>query len=231
MGWELYYADGKEVLWKSGSTGGYGAFVAFDGSTGRAAVALSSCSICAEKAIDQVARLLVEPPAPVPPPRPLPMAPPHSVPGMLALQRREELAKYVGTYTLPAMANANRQPARNSSLLNVTFHSGAGGVLAVAVGDAGGSATLVPYTGPSPRPPMVMPLSFMFGDDTTVCMRPKGCGPMEVYNSQHGPQHLYFTNKKGTGHAHADTAVLHIDGWDIFANRLKSQGPPAEGVA
>lgn len=127
--------------------------------------------------------------------------------------------------------------------------------LLLTVGDRGGTATLIPQellqrgssSSSSSGGDGRMPVEFAL-TNSTLCMRPAGCGPMEDYNAAHGSRFVYFLKEEAgmprkaavaselessadaavseesnkgarARRKKATTLVLHIDGWDLFADR------------
>ena len=150
--WQLYHAAGEPVLWKSGGTAGYGSFMVFNPATKRGAVALGSCGNCGEKAVQQLARQLVDVPRRV-------------LPALPARPTAAALAAYTGCYELGGGGTTVLRVA-----LPPLRHAAHAGVLPppsllLIVADfgadprsGGGSAGLIPVAWPAPAPAPLPPL-------------------------------------------------------------------------
>jgi len=209
-GWQLYSANGAPIVWKSGSTEGYGSFTAWNSESGRAAVALSSCGNCASKGVDQLVRLLVDEP-----PRETPLTPPPPAATLLP---------YTGCFMLPAMVDENHELHRNASLVTVTLTRGQ---MSIEV-DGSGAAALVPF--PRPPSPGIASLGFAFDQSQDSiclmdCIRRNVQDPLELANVRHGRRELYYLSQETPDQwAQFGSLALHVDGWDLFAPRVPCPG-------
>ena len=217
--WQIYHAAGEPVTWKSGGTAGYGSFMVFNPSTGRAAVALGSCGNCGEKAVQQLARQLVDSPH-------VPVAPLPAPPSVA------ELEQVLGCYALPVTYTDDElvSGVGDPIVLSVAQVAGETLMLDVSGTDGSGSASLTPFAWPAAagcstlQCPLALALALRGND--TVLVRPGGVsgsrvaarGPLQAADLKHGRREVYFL--PGAGGSRAAQAVLHVDGWDLFAARV-----------
>jgi D-alanyl-D-alanine-carboxypeptidase/D-alanyl-D-alanine-endopeptidase len=89
LGWHIYTADGKEVIWHNGATGGYRAFIGFDPKSRLGIVALSNT--LSQEGVDDIGRHLLDEKIP------LWVAPEEP---KVALIEPKTIDRYVGTYRL-----------------------------------------------------------------------------------------------------------------------------------
>lgn len=96
LGWHVTNADGKEIVWHNGGTGGYRSFMGFDSQTQRAVVALSNVSTTV--GVDDIGMHLLDPATPVAP-RGSPGVGPRVKQAPVAIDARV-LDGYTGRYLL-----------------------------------------------------------------------------------------------------------------------------------
>ena len=200
----------QQVHWKSGGTAGYGSFMAFDPATGRAAVALANCGNCASKAVDQLARLLLD-------------LPPRAMPNPPLTPTAAALDQYTGCWDIPKIVDPNnRIPPRSASAVARIMPRGPGATtLVLALSHNGGSAELVPFLPDAAAGPSLLQFA-LAGDHDDVCLRPDGCGPMETFRNVR--REVRFL-EDGDGDNRL-TLVLHVDGLDWFLSATECPGMP-----
>lgn len=211
--WEMYASGGPthNVIWKSGSTDGYGSFMAINPSTGRSTVALGSCGCCGHHAVAQLTRQLVD-------------APPDSSPpdsshsdNNPVMESTFDSSAYTGCYELPRFVDRVGHQVRNATLVTVTSPSGTD--LLVQIGARRVPTTLKLLNVSFPPSSELLPNGFSLVNDTFELF-PGSSEPLVILDRQSHHRELYFMAPKSWHVRRAPSCVLHIDGWDMVAGRV-----------